>query len=359
MSRTFLSYVEAEYRRYRGLGQRALAAMDDDALNRAESGGNSVSVLVWHLSGNLESRFTDFLTTDGEKPWRDRDSEFEDRNVSRDELEEKWNRGWDTLTATLESLTDADLERTITIRGVPLRVDEALLRSLAHAGYHVGQIVLLAKSSRGARWESLSVPRGGSAAYNRNPTREKAGDHAASLGAAEPPAIETDRLRLRSLTRDDAPRLFEIARDPESIEDFQYAAKTVEDVLGWMEPGLRDPASILWAIEAEGKVIGLFETCARPEFTEREDGVYRIGYFIEREAQGQGYATEALQAIIRWLFDRADVRRIEAGVTLHNVASYRILEKAGFTREKVEHANWKWHDRVYDSAYYALERSPD
>src|SRR5690606_20767644 len=123
-----------------------------------------------------ESRFTDFMNSDGEKPWRDRESEFASRSVSLAEVQEKWDRGWGVLLSELETLTDADLTKTVTIRGVPLRVDEALLRSLAHASYHVGQIVYVAKVLKGGDWKYLSIPPGGSAEYNANPTSEKGAD---------------------------------------------------------------------------------------------------------------------------------------------------------------------------------------
>lgn len=166
--------IEGEYRRYRKLAEDAMAQLDEPALCRdAPGGGNSIAALVWHLSGNLASRFTDFLSSDGEKPWRKRDEEFEARLVSREELLAKWGRGWEVLVATLATLSDADLSRSVAIRGTPLRVDEALHRSLAHTAYHVGQIVLLAKSAQGARWKYLSIPPGMSEQYNRAPTKEK------------------------------------------------------------------------------------------------------------------------------------------------------------------------------------------
>ena len=121
--------------------------------------GNSVAILVWHVSGNLKSRFTDFLTTDGEKPWRHRDSEFDERTVTRDELLAKWNEGFSVLFAALAALKDADLGRIVTIRGEALKVHEALHRSLAHTSSHVGQIVLLGKAMRGAAWQTLTMPR--------------------------------------------------------------------------------------------------------------------------------------------------------------------------------------------------------
>jgi uncharacterized damage-inducible protein DinB len=132
-----------------------------------------VAAIVWHISGNLRSRFTDFLTTDGEKPWRDRESEFALRAVSADEVRAKWEEGWDVLFRALAALSDDDLSRTVVIRGQDLSVLDALQRSVTHASYHVGQIVFLARSLRGKRWEWLTIPPGQSDAYNQNPRGEK------------------------------------------------------------------------------------------------------------------------------------------------------------------------------------------
>lgn len=184
MDRLLVGLFEGEYRRYKSLGEGAFSQLDEGQLAAASSVDNSVATLVWHVSGNLESRFTDFLRSDGEKPWRDRESEFASRSLSRSEVQEKWDRGWGVLFHALSELTDSDLSRTVTIRGVPLRVDEALLRSLAHASYHVGQIVYVAKRSKGDDWSYLSIPPGGSAAYNANPTSEKATQHADRMGSS-------------------------------------------------------------------------------------------------------------------------------------------------------------------------------
>jgi uncharacterized damage-inducible protein DinB len=172
--RTVVSSIESEYRRYQRLGEESIRQLDAEALTRRPPGdGNSVAAIVWHIAGNLRSRFTDFLTTDGEKPWRDRESEFAARAVSAAEVRAKWEDGWEVLFRTLGMLSDADLARTVVIRGQALSVLEALHRSMAHASYHVGQIVFLARSLRGDRWEWLSIPPGKSDEYNRNP-REKA-----------------------------------------------------------------------------------------------------------------------------------------------------------------------------------------
>lgn len=168
--RTVLSSIESEMRRYQRLGEESLRQLDAEALVRRPPGeGNSVAAIVWHIAGNLRSRFTDFLTTDGEKPWRDRESEFAARAVSAAEVRAKWEDGWGVLFRTLGTLSDADLARTVVIRGQSLSVLEALHRSMSHASYHVGQIVFLARSLRGERWEWLSIPPGKSDEYNRNP----------------------------------------------------------------------------------------------------------------------------------------------------------------------------------------------
>ena len=153
--RTVISSIESEYRRYQRLGEKSIRQLDAEALVRPPPGdGNSVAALVWHVAGNLRSRFTDFLTTDGEKPWRDRESEFAPRAVSAADVRAKWDEGWNVLWPALSTLSDADLSRTVTIRGQDLSVLDALHRSLAHTSYHVGQIVFLARSLRA---EALGV----------------------------------------------------------------------------------------------------------------------------------------------------------------------------------------------------------
>ena len=163
-----------EYRRYRVLGERALAQIPNGRLNDISApDGNSPAMLVRHLSGNLASRFTDFLSSDGEKPWRDREEEFAERPYTRAEMDGLWAGGWQALEVTLAALTDADLARTVRIRGEPWSVHAALARSLAHVAYHVGQLVLLARQSAAADWQWLSIPKGTSAAYNAAPYLER------------------------------------------------------------------------------------------------------------------------------------------------------------------------------------------
>ncbi|MDA1103990.1 MAG: DUF1572 family protein [Gemmatimonadetes bacterium] len=171
--RHIVGSIEGEYRRYRKLGSDAMAQLTALQLAAQPSPeSNSIATIVWHVSGNLTSRFTDFLTEDGEKPWRERE-EFAARQVEPAELSAKWDRGWEVLMAALDELTDMDLERTVRIRGVDLTVTEALHRSLAHTSSHVGQITFLAKMLKGSEWTYLSIPPGGTAAYNANPTLEK------------------------------------------------------------------------------------------------------------------------------------------------------------------------------------------
>jgi hypothetical protein len=150
------------FRNYKALGDGALSQVSDADLHRLlDRDANSIAVIVKHLAGNLRSRFTDFLTTDGEKPDRDRDAEFEMAEpVSRDEMNGSWEEAWAIALESLGSLAPEDLERTVTIRGEPFLVVEALNRLATHAAYHVGQIVLLAKHFAGPEWKSLSIPKG-------------------------------------------------------------------------------------------------------------------------------------------------------------------------------------------------------
>ena len=156
------------FRYYKKLAERALEQVrDEDLFAPLDDESNSIAVIAKHMAGNMRSRWTDFLTTDGEKPTRDRDSEFVDPPATREALNEMWEGGWACLFAALEPLTDADLERRVTIRGEPHSVMQAINRQVAHLSYHVGQIVLLARHFAGERWVSLSVPRNKSAEFNR------------------------------------------------------------------------------------------------------------------------------------------------------------------------------------------------
>jgi hypothetical protein len=165
----YLEDVTAQFRKLKELAERALAQVGDrDLAASLDADGNSIAVLMQHLAGNLRSRWTDFLTTDGEKPDRDRDSEFEagEGAPARAELLARWEDGWSRLFATLSALTAGDLLRTVYVRAEPHTVPQAIHRQLTHAAYHVGQLVLLAKHFAGPAWRSLSVPKGKSREYN-------------------------------------------------------------------------------------------------------------------------------------------------------------------------------------------------
>jgi len=178
----FVTDFADEYARWRSLGEKAMAQVPDDALNTAPApDSNSIAVIARHVGGNLTSRFTDFLTSDGEKPWRDRDSEFVEGPFTRRDVEADWNRGFDAAASALAALREDDLSRIVTLRGVELTVHQALCRSLAHTTNHVGQIILLAKMLAGAEWRTLTIPRGKSREYNQNPVAERAADHARLL----------------------------------------------------------------------------------------------------------------------------------------------------------------------------------
>jgi hypothetical protein len=165
------SYLEdslALFAWYKKLAERAMDQLTDDQLFATLDGeANSIAIIVKHMSGNMLSRWTDFLTTDGEKPNRNRDAEFEAPPATRAALLATWGAGWACLFSALQPLTDADLARTVTIRGEVHSVLQAINRQLAHYPHHVGQIVLLAKHFAHDHWQSLSVPRKGSAEFNR------------------------------------------------------------------------------------------------------------------------------------------------------------------------------------------------
>jgi hypothetical protein len=157
--------IARTFRTYKTLGERAMAQVADrDLYTLLDPDANSIAIIVKHLAGNLQSRFTDFLTTDGEKPTRNRDSEFEmPEQVSRAEVLQWWESSWGVALDAVDRLTAEDLDKTIYIRGEAFLVTEALNRLAAHAAYHVGQIVFLAKHFAGSRWHSLSIPRNRSA----------------------------------------------------------------------------------------------------------------------------------------------------------------------------------------------------
>jgi hypothetical protein len=165
------SYIEdalAIFHQYKALGERAMQQVSDEQLFASlDDESNSIAIIVKHMTGNMRSRWTDFLTTDGEKPTRNRDSEFVDPPATRQALMREWEDGWACVFGAIEPLTDADMGRTVAIRGEAHSVMQAINRQLAHYPQHVGQIVLLAKHYAGERWQTLSVARNRSAEFNR------------------------------------------------------------------------------------------------------------------------------------------------------------------------------------------------
>lgn len=166
---SYLPSIKNRFEYYQDLGEKALSQVDDEHLNwQPGDESNSLAITVKHISGNMLSRWTDFLTSDGEKEWRHRDNEFVDDLDTREKVMACWLSGWDCLFNALNVLTDEDLERTIYIRKEPHTVIEAINRQLAHYAYHVGQMVYLARMIAGPNWKSLSIPKGDSEAFNRS-----------------------------------------------------------------------------------------------------------------------------------------------------------------------------------------------
>src|ERR1041384_6030177 len=164
------SYLEDSlslFRYYKKLAEGAMEQVTDAQLFEAlDEEMNSIAIAAKHMAGNMRSRWTDFLTSDGEKPNRNRDSEFVEPPATRAELMKMWDQGWDCVFEAIEPLSNAEMERKITIRGEPHSVMQAINRQIAHYAYHVGQIVLLAKHFKGSDWKSLSVPKNKSAEFN-------------------------------------------------------------------------------------------------------------------------------------------------------------------------------------------------
>jgi hypothetical protein len=169
MTNDYLESAKKQFEYYKMLGDKTFSQLNDDKLFwKYNDNSNSIATLVKHLWGNMLSRWTDFLTSDGEKEFRDRDSEFENDIKSREELLAKWNEGWDCLFKALNSLTNDDLNKIIYIRNQGHTVTEAINRQLAHYPYHIGQIVFLGKMLSENSWTSLSIPKGKSQSFNQD-----------------------------------------------------------------------------------------------------------------------------------------------------------------------------------------------
>ncbi|MFY0254621.1 DUF1572 family protein [Chitinophaga sp. 30R24] len=170
-SETYLKSILQRFEMYRQLGIKTIERLNTEQLNwQPEGEPNSIAVIVQHLHGNMLSRWTDFLTADGEKPNRNRDQEFETSSLTYEQIVQQWNEGWDCLMQAIHHLREEDLEKTVYIRSEPHAVIDAINRQLAHVPYHVGQIVYIGKMLLKDKWQSLSIPKGGSAAYNKAKT---------------------------------------------------------------------------------------------------------------------------------------------------------------------------------------------
>src|SRR5438552_18780566 len=171
----YVDEVRRQFRGHKRPAEVAIAQLNDEELFISpDPESNSVAILMKHMAGNMRSRFRDFLTTDGEKPDRHRDQEFEiSIDATRADMVRQWEEGWSCIFSAIEALTPEDVMRTVTIRGEPHTVLQALNRQVAHYAYHIGQIVFLAKHFRSGDWKSLSIPRGKSEDSNRNPLSER------------------------------------------------------------------------------------------------------------------------------------------------------------------------------------------
>jgi hypothetical protein len=167
IGKEYLDTVIRRLKYYKGLAEESFSQLEEKDFHFLPSPeSNSIAILVQHMTGNMLSRFTNFLTEDGEKEWRERDSEFEIHNYSKDQILEIWEKGWNCVLNVLESLQAGDLLKTITIRKEPLTIIDAITRQFAHYPYHIGQIIFIAKMIRDKSWKNLSVPKGQSKQFN-------------------------------------------------------------------------------------------------------------------------------------------------------------------------------------------------
>lgn len=169
MSADYLESVKKQFEYYKMLGDKTIAQLPEPTLFwQYNEESNSIAIIVNHLSGNMLSRWTDFMTSDGEKVWRDRDTEFENDIKSKEELLTKWTEGWECLFKALNDIKEDDLSKIIYIRNMGHTVTEAINRQLAHYSYHIGQLVFIGKMVCNENWRSLSIPRGNSTTYNED-----------------------------------------------------------------------------------------------------------------------------------------------------------------------------------------------
>jgi hypothetical protein len=170
----FLDSVIKRFKEYKILGEKTFEQLNDVEMHfKPNTASNNIAIIIQHLYGNMLSRWSNFLTEDGEKDWRKRDDEFECHQFSKQQLMDKWNEGWTVFLKSLESLNTNDLSKTITIRGQPLNVVDAINRQMAHYSYHVGQIVYLGRWIKEDQWKSLSIPKNKSQQFNEQMQQSK------------------------------------------------------------------------------------------------------------------------------------------------------------------------------------------
>jgi len=173
MAKEYIKSINSTFKKYKEMVEKAVQKVSEDELHfQPDENSNSIAIIMQHISGNLKSRFTDFYNSDGEKPNRNRDREFEEQNLSKHELLQNWNSSWKILLDVLSNLTEKDLTKTVTIRNEKFTVLETFERSVTHTAYHVGQIVQLAKMIKKEKWQTLSIPKGKSEEYNRKITTQ-------------------------------------------------------------------------------------------------------------------------------------------------------------------------------------------
>ena len=173
ISKNYLESIKKLFRYYKSLGDKSLAQIDEKQIHfKFEENSNNIATIVKHLAGNMLSRWTDFLTTDGEKEWRNRETEFEDTFQSKEEMLAYWEKGWNCLFSAIDPLKEKDLDKIIYIRNEGHTVLEAMNRQLAHYSYHIGQLVFAIKALKSDTWQSLSIPRGKSEDFNKDKFQE-------------------------------------------------------------------------------------------------------------------------------------------------------------------------------------------
>ena len=170
----FLDSVIKRFKEYKSLGEKTFTQLNEEDMHmQPNEESNSIAIIIQHMNGNMLSRWTNFLSEDGEKEWRERDDEFEVHQLSKKQIIELWNEGWKVFLDTLELLKAEDLLKTITIRSQPLSAIDAVNRQMAHYSYHVGQIVYLGRWIKGPEWETLSIPKNASKQFNQDMKQQK------------------------------------------------------------------------------------------------------------------------------------------------------------------------------------------